>query len=117
MGEPQVDDLPATINPLQFLVKHVLRNHTAIVTVKLAGLGGNKLDLYNIRHVRQLIPPYAGLFFVYNLNGLRDSVPGGNLIMENMTVFYGMSPVRDSVPAINVRDKGVIVRTVSGTCE
>ena len=117
VGEPQADDLPATINPLQFLVKNILRNHTTIVTVKLAGLGRNKLDLYNIRHVRQLIPPYAGLFFVYNLNGLRDAVPGDDLTMEDMTVFRGMSPVSDTIPVINVRDKGVIVRTVSGTCE
>ena len=117
VGEPQADDLPATINPLQFLVKNILRNHTTIVTVKLAGLGRNKLDLYNIRHVRQLIPPYAGLFFVYNLNGLRDAVPGDDLTMEDMTVFRGMSPASDTIPVINVRDKGVIVRTVSGTCE
>lgn len=116
-SEPQALDLPATINPLQFLIKNVLRNHAFIVTVKLAGLGENKLPLYNIRHVRQLIPPHAGMFIVYNLNGLRDGINGDKMLLEDMSVFKGAAPLADSVSGNRVVDKGVIVRTVSGTCE
>lgn len=117
IGEPAADDLPATINPLRFLVNNVLRNHAMLVTVKVAEMGKNHLSLYNIRHLRQLFPPYAGMFIVYNLGGLADSIDGENTLGEELTVFKGANPLADSVLPEYVRDKGVIVRLFSGTCE
>ena len=116
-GEPLAEDLPATINPLQFLVKNVLRNHVIIVTVKISGLGENHLNLYNIRHVRQLLPPYAGMFIVYTLDGLHDVINGENTLAEDILLFKGIEPAVDRVPVLLVRDKGVIIRSISGTCE
>jgi hypothetical protein len=116
-GEPSAADLPKTINPLQFLVKNVLRNHAIIVTVKIAGLGADHLNLYNIRHVRQLLPPYAGMFIVYNLDGLRNGIDGEISVTEDLEKFKGAEPLAEGVPIEYVRDKGVIVRSLSGTCE
>lgn len=117
IGEPTAADLPATINPLQFLVKNVLRNHAYIVVVKLAGLGENSLPLYNIRHIRQLIPPYAGMFIVYNLNSLQDSIAGAETVSERLDVFKAAAGINDGVGAQYLRDKGAVIRLVSGTCE
>jgi hypothetical protein len=116
-SEPKAEDLPTTINPLQFLVKNVLRNHVIIVTVKISGLGENHLNLYNIRHVRQLLPPYAGMFIVYTLDGLRDGINGENTLTEELSLFKGINPVAEKIPVKLVRDKGVIIRSISGTCE
>lgn len=117
VGEPTADDLPPTINPLQFLVKNVLRNHAIVVIVKISGLGNDHLNLYNIRHIRQLLPPYAGMFIVYNLNGLKDAIDGEETLTEDLDVFKGANPLSGSVPAQYVHDKGVIIRSLSGTCE
>jgi hypothetical protein len=116
-GEPTAEDLPATINPLQFLVKNVLRNHVIIVTVKIAGLGENHLNLYNIRHIRQLLPPYAGMFIVYTLDGIREVIAGESALVEDLSLFKGINPVVERIPVQLVRDKGVIIRSISGTCE
>lgn len=116
IGEPTADDLPATINPLKFIVENVLRNNAFVVTVRISALGKNQLGLYNIRHVRQLIPPYMALFFVYLLNGQTDNITP-DLIADNPTTFTAAEPVADAVPVELVSDRGVTVRIVSGTCQ
>jgi hypothetical protein len=117
VGEPHVDDLPATINPLKFLVENVLRNNTAIVTVKVSELGKNQLGLYNIRHIRQLLPPSSALFFVYQLNSKKDAIKGILDVKEDISQFMGMAPLKDTVPAALVHDRGIVVRKLSGTCQ
>jgi hypothetical protein len=117
VGEPQADDLPATINPLKFLSENVLRNNAAVVVVRVPALGKNHLGLYNIRHVRQLLPPYAALFFVYQLAGKKDKLSGVTDVTEDTTKFKGAEPLSDAVPAAYVNDRGVMVRTLSGTCQ
>lgn len=117
VGEPQADDLPATINPLKFLVENVLRNNSGIVFIRVSELGKNHLGLYNIRHIRQLLPPYAALFFVCQLSGVKDAISGPLNVNENISKFMGMTPLQDTVPVALVRDRGVVVRTLSGTCQ
>jgi hypothetical protein len=117
MGEPVADDLPATINPLKFLVANVLRHHTFIAIIRVSGLGENHLGLYNIRHIRQLLPPYAGVFILYNLDGKSDVISGEFDVQAIVTQFKGAQPLSESVAANLVTDRGVIVRTISGTCQ
>lgn len=117
VGEPMADDLPANVNPLKFLAANVLRNHTFIAVIRISGLGENHLGLYNIRHIRQLLPPYAGVFLLYNLDGKRDVISGEFDVKTAVTQFKGAEPLSDSVAAELVSDRGVIVRTISGTCQ
>jgi hypothetical protein len=117
VGEPDAAALPATINPLKFLIANVLRNNAAIVKVRISELGKNHLGLYNIRHVRQLLPPYSALFFFYELDGQKDRISGIFDVNEAIKRFKGVEPLQTAVAPILVKDKGVLVRTVSGTCQ
>lgn len=117
VGEPTAEDLPATINPLKFLTANVLRNHAFIVIIKVSGLGENHLGLYNIRHIRQLLPPYAGVFLLYNLDGQKDAISGEFDVQATTTLFKGAQPLTSNVTPQLVSDRGVIVRLVSGTCQ
>jgi hypothetical protein len=117
VGEPDATSLPATINPLKFLIANVLRNNAAIVKVRISELGKNHLGLYNIRHVRQLLPPYSALFFFYELDGQKDRISGIFDVNEAIKRFKGVEPLQTAVAPILVKDKGVLVRTVSGTCQ
>ena len=117
VGEPQPDDLPTTINPLEFLVKNVLRNNAVIAAVNVSTLGKNHLGLYNIRHVRQLLPPGSGLFLIYTLSSKNDRIDGTKTLVETIDQFKAAEPLADVVAASRVKDGGVIVRTVSGTCQ
>jgi hypothetical protein len=117
VGEPQPDDLPATINPLQFIVKNVLRNNAVIATVRVATLGKNHLGLYNIRHIRQLLPPGSGLFLIYTLSSRNNQIDGTTALTETLDKFKAAEPLSDTVAANRVKDGGVVVRSVSGTCQ
>lgn len=117
MGEPTAADLPATINPLKFIVENVLRNNAFIVTARVSALGKNHLGLYNIRHIRQLLPPYMALLISYTLDGQIDAISPEEAIREVLQPFQGAEPLDDQVAEILVQDRGVTVKTISGTCQ
>ncbi len=115
--EPGPQHLPATINPLQFLAANVLRNNVFLVQIKAAGLGQNRLGLYNIRHLRQLLPPHAAMIVIYEIGVPRDVLDSTQNLTENLTSFKGMEPKFDAVTEEMVNDKGATVRVFSGTCQ
>jgi len=116
-NEPTAATLPGTINPLQFLVENVLRNNVFVVRILVSALGQNSIGLYNIRHLRQLLPPQTGMIIVFELSAGTDTVNAENSITEVITRFTGLQPQRDTVPVSFVRDVGATARLVSGTCQ
>ena len=115
--EPTAAHLPSTINPLQFLVENVLRNNVFVVRILVPALGQNSIGLYNIRHLRQLLPPQTGMIVVFELSAGADTVNAENSITEVITRFTGLQPQKDTVPGSLVRDSGATARLVSGTCQ
>jgi hypothetical protein len=115
--EPTAAHLPATINPLQFLVENVLRNNVFVVRILVPALGQNSIGLYNIRHLRQLLPPQTGMIIVFELSAGADTVNAENSVTEVITRFTGMQPQRDTVPSSLVRETSPTARLVSGTCQ
>jgi hypothetical protein len=116
-GEPTVEYLPATINPLKFIVANILRNNVFLVHIKGAALGQNRLGLYNSRHLRQLLPPHAAMIVIYEIGGIRDTLDGAENLTENVTAFTGTEPRTDVVDDNYLRDGGAALRTLSGTCQ
>lgn len=117
VDEPTAAYLPATINPLQFLAANVLRNNVFIVQIKSSALGQNRLGLYNIRHLRQLLPPGTAMIVVYELSGVKDSVNGVENTTETASTFTGTQPLADTVTDDLVTDNGATARVFSGTCQ
>jgi hypothetical protein len=116
-GEPTAENLPATINPLQFIVANILRNNVFLVQIKGGRLGQNPVGLYNIRHLRQLLPPHAAMIVIYEMGAQRDTLDGTQNLAENLTSFTGMEPKSDAVTEELVNDKGATMRVFSGTCQ
>lgn len=114
--EPTAATLPKTINPLRFLVENVLRNNVFVVRIIVSALGQNALGLYNIRHLRALIPPQTAMIVVFELAADVDKIYPDS-IAENVEFFTGMEPVNDSVPHTLVRDLGATAHVISGTCQ
>lgn len=75
-GEP-LAHLPATINPLEFLIANVLRNNAYLVRIKASSLRRRKLGLYNMRHLRRLLPPQIGV-----VRGDRNAVPSDGILAD-----------------------------------
>lgn len=115
--EPTAAHLPATVNPLQFLVENVLRNNVFVVRILVPALGHSSAGLYNIRHLRHLLPPQTGMIVVFELSAGVDTVTAENSVIESMTIFTGMRPQRNTVPSSLVRETNPTVRLVSGTCQ
>jgi hypothetical protein len=115
--QPTAAHLPQTINPLKFLVENVLRNNVFVVRIFVPALGQNHLGLYNIRHLRQLIPPQTAMLVVFELVVDLDTIDAADHITEDVTTFTGLEPRQDTVPVTLVRDIGATARLISGTCQ
>lgn len=115
--EPTAAQLPKTINPLRFLVENVLRNNVFVVRISTSALGLNPLGLYNIRHLRQLLPPQTAMIVIFELVADKDKITPEDAVFEAVSRFTGMTPANDEVPVSLVNDLGATARLVSGTCQ
>lgn len=116
-GEPTADNLPTEINPLRFLVENVLRNNVFVVRINVAALGQNRLGLYNIRHLRQVIPPQTAMIVVFELTLKSDTIDAEEYVPDALTAFTGIEPQLDTVDETYVKDRGVLINRISGTCQ
>jgi hypothetical protein len=115
--EPKPEHLPATINPLRFLIENVLRNNVFVVRITVSALGQKQLGLYNIRHLRQLLPPQTGMLVIFELAAKTDNVSADQAVNEFVTTFTGAEPVDEEIPNDNVQDLGATLFLISGTCQ
>jgi hypothetical protein len=67
VGEPTAANLPATINPLQFLLANVLRNHAFIVKVRMAAVGREAAPLAVLKILSRIIPPHTAMILLLEL--------------------------------------------------
>lgn len=115
--EPTELNLPKTINPMQFLITNVLRNNVFIARIRVAGLGQNHLGLYNIRQLKQLLPPQTALIVVFEFDPPDENIDATKNIAETTSYFTGAEPAIDEINTNNVNDLGARIFTVSGTCQ
>jgi hypothetical protein len=115
--EPGPQHLPATINPLRFLIENVLRNNVFVVRVAVSALGQKHLGLYNIRHLRQLLPPQTAMIVVFEVAAKPDAISSNQRVAEGLSTFVGMEPAADEMPNENVYDLGAALYLISGTCQ
>lgn len=115
--EPKPEHLPETINPLRFLIENVLRNNVFVVRITVSALGQKQLGLYNIRHLRQLLPPQTAMIVIFELAADSETIPAAQRVNEYATMFVGAEPANDEVPNANVQDLGATLSLISGTCQ
>ncbi len=113
--EPTADHLPSTINPLQFLIANVLRNNAYLVRIRAGALGRNKLGLYNVRHLKRLLPPHTAVFIAVELPAQSDTITAA-AISEQITHLQGLAPQADTISSAQLSER-ITVRLVSGTCQ
>lgn len=116
-GEPTAANLPETINPMRFLIENVLRNNVFVVRIDVAALGQNRLGLYNIRHLRQVLPPHTAMITLFELGAKPDRIRAPDHIAETNTFFTGIEPLLDTIDDNLVRDAGATLTRLSGTCQ
>ena len=116
-SEPTAAHLPKTINPLRFLIENVLRNNVFVIRITVSALGQNRLGLYNIRHLRQVIPPQTAMIVVFELAAKPDKIDAEKDVWEEVAAFKGVEPQTDTIDENYVKDKGAFLTRISGTCQ
>lgn len=117
ISEPGPEHLPATINPLRFIVENTLRNNVFVVKLTVSALGRNRLGLYNIRHLRQLLPPGTAMILVFDLEAPLHKIKGPDKVRENLQFFVGSEPATDTINDTFINDLGATARLISGSCQ
>jgi hypothetical protein len=120
--EPTADSLPATINPLEFLIQNVLRNNAYIVRIKVNKTTG-AIPLSTTRLFRKIVPPWTTMIVLLELEAEDDPVimdgagsetdPGYE---ESVTTGYGAEPVSETIDGSTSVTERVSIRLISGTC-
>lgn len=76
-GQPAAGNLPATINPLEFLVQNLLRNNVFVAVLRTSQQGRQALPLTMLEAIRRILPPQTALILVLQLD-----LPGESIILE-----------------------------------
>lgn len=112
-GEVTAAALPASINPLKFLISNVLRNNASLIRIKISALGSVGTGMQPVRLLRKIIPPHTTLLLITDLPQIRDAADEGN-VEESGTFFAGLAPVQESISAGSVSDNRVRLDTIPG---
>jgi hypothetical protein len=113
--EPGPEHLPATINPLEFLIANLLRGNAVLVRVRAGALGPDALGVEHLRLLRRIMPPHACLITLIELPPQDDSVKMAG-ILEELTAFDVGPPLAEFVPRFRLGDGPSGVSNVAEGC-
>jgi len=122
-GQPLAVNLPATVNPLEFLCSNVLRYNTFLVKIKTNQLGANKLPSIPVNSLRKIIPPQTAMIVLVELvhvdnpvimDGAGDATKAG--YVEELSGFPCM-PTSDSITGTTYITEDARLVQISGRCQ
>jgi len=121
--EPEAASLPATINPLEFVIKNVLRHNAFLVRIKVNGIGEDAAGLEWSSILRKLVPPHTAMLILAELSPTQDHVtmngPGSEQSTgyeETVEMFDGMNTVTETVPTSQISE-AVSLKQIGGHCK
>jgi hypothetical protein len=131
--EPIPSNLPATINPLQFVMENLLRNNLFVIRARAASFNEDAPGINVFKYLRSIIPPHTTyIVFVEQTVSMETvdlSAPGGEdepgAEDDEVGVFDAANPVLDELfeagdappsPAASYGDVSVTARQVSMEC-
>ncbi len=89
-GQPTAAALPATINPLTFLLDNLFRGTLLVVTCRPEAFGPGAIGLYAATLLRRLTPPQYAIILVVQQT-LDDEADPDTMMEEDVDVYLGQS--------------------------
>jgi len=124
VGQPGPLALPKKINPLEFLIKYLLRNNFILITMKPSKFGPNRLNLNLTYALRRLVPPHVGTIVLVELEAETDQInmdfdsdSDAGYETEDVSVYLGNSIQEVMHADTFVDDQDVTIRLIQGRCE
>jgi hypothetical protein len=123
VGQPISANLPATVNPLEFLCENLLRYNTFLVKIKANQLGPDKLPSIPASSLRKIVPPQTAMIVLVELvhtdnpvimDGAGDVVNAG--YVEELSGFPCM-PTSDVVTGTTSITEETRLVQISGRCQ
>jgi hypothetical protein len=102
--EPSAANLPATVNPLQFLCANYFRYHAIVAKVRVDLLGKNALGMWSAAVLKRIMPPEKALILLMELAHSDEPI-----IMEG--------PGTDTSPGYEEQVSGFPCMTASDTID
>lgn len=123
VGEPVASNLPAAINPLQFLIENVLRNNAFVIKLRPRQFGPQALPLWTINQLRRIVPPHTGYIVVVQLDADDDNIimegPGDETTpgyTEDLVPYLASEVVSEDLAPEDFVSEEVTMRYIDGIC-
>jgi len=132
VGQPLPEFLPATINPLEFVIENILKNNLTIVKVRANAIGSDAPGLNLFKYLRNIIMPHTTFIVFVEISADTDTIDLSQVgdeevagVEEETTRFGGVVPdveeilPRAEAPAGSASYEDVVVRVyrVSEVCK
>jgi hypothetical protein len=121
VGEPGASNLPATINPMEFLCENIFRNNAYMVKIQSGSFGPDAVGMNAGKILRKVHPPQTAIIIVAQLAYKDDDIimedPGTDTAPgyeEVATVYSGMS--QSETIGIDMLSECVKVKLIGGRC-
>lgn len=116
VGEPTAANLPATINPLKFAVKNILRNNVFAVKIVFNLLGSNALSIRHFRQLRRFVVPSTMLLIITELMAPEDVVTLTEYAEEEQDSYSASEPYQETFSIPSFVEEGTTLQHIEGYC-
>ena len=115
VGQPMPMNLPSTINPLDFVLDNMMKNHLVLVKVRTSAILQDAPGLTILRYMRNVIPPHMTFIVYVELTPDADTIDLGQAGDEDTPGAEDIPTRFDGEPAYE--DLVLRVYKVSEVCE
>lgn len=95
--QPLPDDLPATINPLQFVIENILRNNLTLIKIRTSAMRADAPGLGMFKYLRNIVPPHTTYLVFIEINPEPDTIELPDSTDEVVATFDGVVPTTEEV--------------------
>ena len=90
--------VPATINPMEFLVEHVLRNNCMVIVLQTNGIGTEPLAAPLEDWLRKIMPPHCAVILIIEMPAASGSVT--MMSGSDGETGFGMDPATGTISGL-----------------
>ena len=95
--QPLPGDLPAQINPMEFVIENTMRNNLTIIKVKTSAIRTDTPGLEIFRHFRNIVPPHTTFMVFVEINPESDTIELSDSVDEAVETFDGAAPTAEEL--------------------
>lgn len=114
VGQPSAGNLPATVNPAEFVIANVLRNNAAILQLDVAGFGSNALSLTCLRRLPQMLAAHATMLVELTIPAASDTLDATE-VDDTVTTYLAATMPDETFDHSQVTER-LTARYIDGTC-